>query len=42
MKECLNKLNGDDLKPTEILRDPQKKKSWETLLKYLYPWFGNF
>jgi len=30
MKECLNKLNPENLKPTEILRD--KKKSLETPL----------
>jgi hypothetical protein len=35
MKECLKKLNGKDLKLTEMLRD--KKKTWDTLLKYLNP-----
>jgi hypothetical protein len=40
MKECLKKLNGKDLKPTEILRF--KKYHGETLLKYLYPKLENF
>jgi hypothetical protein len=37
MKECLKKLNGKDLKLTEILRDtPKRETKRETLLKYLY------